>query len=80
MVRHRSDLHQVLAQYTVRAAGHSQSGTAPFFVLRRGGPVQRPLVESRFKGLREYTDVKRPMALTIHRACMTCATPSPFID
>jgi site-specific recombinase XerD len=55
------DLHQVLAQYTATraAAGHSQSGTAPFFVLRRGGPVQRPLVESRFKGLREYTDVKR---------------------
>ena len=55
------DLHQALVQYTATraAAGHSQSGTAPFFVLRRGGPVQRPLVESRFKGLRDYTDVKR---------------------
>jgi integrase/recombinase XerD len=56
-----ADLHQVLAQYAARRteAGHSQSATAPFFVLRRGGQVQRPLVEWRFKGLREYTDVKR---------------------
>ena len=27
--------------------------------MRRGGQVQRPLVEWRFKGLREYADVKR---------------------
>jgi len=61
MVPLGADLNQVLAQYAAKrtAAGHSQSGTAPFFVLRRGGRVQRPLVEWRFKGLREYTNVKR---------------------
>jgi site-specific recombinase XerD len=55
------ELNQEMAQYAARRteAGHNQSGTAPFFVLRGGGQVQRPLVEWRFKGLREYVDVKR---------------------
>lgn len=54
-------LNQVMAQYAARRAeaGHSQSGVAPFFVLRRGARVSRPLVEWRFKCLREYTNVKR---------------------
>src|SRR5260370_30842389 len=61
MVPLGADLNHVLEQYAAKrtAAGHSQSSTAPFFVMRRGQPVQRPLVEWRFKGLREYTDVKR---------------------
>ncbi len=61
MVPLGAELNQEMAQYAARRteAGHNQSGTAPFFVLRRGGPVQRPLVEWRFKGLREYANVKR---------------------
>lgn len=61
MVPLGTQLNQALTQYAARRteAGHSQSATAPFFVLRRGGRVQRPLVEWRFKCLREYADVKR---------------------
>jgi len=61
MVPLGSELNQEMAQYAARRteAGHSKSSTAPFFVLRRGGHVQRPLVEWRFKCLREYVDVKR---------------------
>jgi site-specific recombinase XerD len=61
MVPLGAELNQEMGRYAVRRteAGHSQSGTAPFFVLRRGGAIQRPLVEWRFKGLREYANVKR---------------------
>jgi integrase/recombinase XerD len=61
MVPLGAELNQEMARYAVRQteAGHNQSGTAPFFVLRRGGAVQRPLVEARFKDLREYANVKR---------------------
>jgi len=61
MVPLGTELNQEMARYAVKRteAGHNQSGTAPFFVLRRGGPVQRPLVEARFKDLREYANVKR---------------------
>lgn len=61
MVPLGAELNQEMARYAVRRTevGHNQSGTAPFFVLRRGGPVQRPLVEMRFKDLREYANVKR---------------------
>ena len=61
MVPLGAELNQEMARYAVKRteAGHSQSGTASFFVLRRGGPIQRPLVEWRFKGLREYANVKR---------------------
>lgn len=61
MVPLGAELNQEMARYAVRRteAGHNQSVTAPFFVLRRGGSVQRPLVEARFKDLREYANVKR---------------------
>lgn len=55
------ELNRAMAQYAARRteAGHCQSGSAPFFVLRRGASVQRKLVEWRFRRLREYADVKR---------------------
>ena len=55
------ELNRVMAQYAAgRAkAGHAQTGSAPFFVLRRGGPVPVQLVEQRFKYLREHAGVSR---------------------
>ncbi len=55
------DLNQLMVQYEAsrKEAGHSQSGTAPFFVLLQGGGVQIKLVQDTFRGLREYADVRR---------------------
>ena len=54
-------LNQVMLQYLARrdAAGHPQSRAAPFFVLRRGGPVPVPLLEQRFRCLCEHAGVTR---------------------
>jgi integrase/recombinase XerD len=56
-----SDLHQVLTQYLKRRneTGHSQSNSAPFFVMRRGGSVSVQLVQQTFKRLREYVGINR---------------------
>jgi integrase/recombinase XerD len=56
-----SDLHQVLTQYLKRrnVTGHSQSNSAPFFVMRRGGRVSVQLVQQTFKRLREYVGINR---------------------
>ena len=55
------ELNQVMLQYAASRnhAGHAQTGSAPFFVLRRGGPVSVHLVEERFKYLREHAGVCR---------------------
>ncbi len=55
------ELNQVMVQYAAsrNKAGHAQTGTAPFFVLRRGGSVPVQLVEQRFKYLREHAGVSR---------------------
>jgi integrase/recombinase XerD len=55
------ELNQVLAQYATRRneAGHAQSKSAPFFVLRRGGRVPVHLVQQIFRRLREYAGVSR---------------------
>jgi site-specific recombinase XerD len=56
-----SELNQMMAQYAAGSKERlpSQSGSAPFFVLRRGGNVPLHLVQQTFKRLREYADVKR---------------------
>ena len=56
-----SELHQVLTQYLKRRneAGHAQSMSAPFFVMRRGGRVSVQLVQQTFKRLREYVGINR---------------------
>jgi integrase/recombinase XerD len=56
-----SDLRQVLTQYLTRRneAGHAQSKSAPFFVMRRGGRVSVQLVQQTFKRLRQYLGIKR---------------------
>ena len=55
------ELNQVMVQYAAsrNKAGHAQTGTAPFFVLRRGGSIPVQLVEQRFKCLREHAGVSR---------------------
>ena len=55
------ELNQVITQYAASRNhdGHVQTGSAPFFVLRRGGPVPVQLVEQRFKYLREHVGVTR---------------------
>jgi site-specific recombinase XerD len=56
-----ADLHQVMAQYLSerQSAGHAQTGTAPFFVLRSGAPVSIQLLELHFRHLRVYAGVQR---------------------
>ena len=56
-----SQLNQVITQYAARRkqAGHPQSSSAPFFVLRRGGRVSVQLVEQAFRCVREYAGVSR---------------------
>jgi integrase/recombinase XerD len=55
------ELDQVLAHYAAsrNKAGHVQTGSARFFVLRRGGPVPVQLVEQRFRYLCEHACVSR---------------------
>jgi integrase/recombinase XerD len=55
------ELNRVMAQYAASRtkAGHAQTGSAPFFVLRRGGPISVQLAEQRFKYLREHTGISR---------------------
>jgi site-specific recombinase XerD len=55
------ELNRVMAQYAAsrNKAGHVQTGSAPFFVLRRGRPVPVQLVEQRFRCLREHAGVSR---------------------
>lgn len=55
------DLNQVMAQYarTRNEAGHSQSKSARFFVLRRGQGVSVQVVEQAFRRLREYAGIRR---------------------
>jgi integrase/recombinase XerD len=55
------DLNQVMAQYarTRNEAGHSQSKSARFFVLRRGQGVSVQVVEQTFRRLREYAGIRR---------------------
>ena len=54
-------LNQAMAQYAAerKKAGHSQSGSAPFFVLRRGAPVSIQIVQQAFARLRRYVGVGR---------------------
>lgn len=61
MVPIGSQLHQVITQYATRReqAGHSQSTSAPFFVLRRGGPVSVQLVQHAFRCVRKHAGVSR---------------------
>lgn len=61
MVPLGSHLNEMMAQYAAARKERfpSQIGTAPFFVLRRGGSVPIHLVQQTFKRLREYADVKR---------------------
>lgn len=61
MVPIGSQLNQVITQYATRReqAGHSQSTSAPFFVLRRGGRVSVQLVEQAFRCVREHAGVSR---------------------
>lgn len=55
------ELNRVMVQYAASRnnAGHAQTGSTPFFVLRRGGPVTVQLVEQRFKYLREHAGISR---------------------
>src|SRR5271157_2946885 len=55
------ELNRVMAQYAASRtkAGHAQTGSAPFFVLRRGGPISVQLVEQRFKYLSEHAGISR---------------------
>ena len=48
------ELNRVMAQYAA-----SRTDSAPFFVLRRGGPISVQLVEQRFKYLREHAGISR---------------------
>ncbi len=50
-----------MGQYAAqrKEAGHTQSGSAPFFVLRRGAPVSIQIVEQAFTRLRRYAGVGR---------------------
>jgi site-specific recombinase XerD len=54
-------LNQAMAQYAAqrKAAGHYQSGDAPFFVLRRGKPLSVQIVQKAFARLRRYAAVGR---------------------
>jgi len=54
-------LNQAMAQYAAqrKAAGHSQSGDAPFFVLRRGKPLSVQIVQKAFARLRRSAAVGR---------------------
>jgi integrase/recombinase XerD len=54
-------LNQAMAQYAAqrKAAGHSQSGDAPFFVLRRGKPLSVQIVQKAFARLRRSAGVGR---------------------
>ncbi len=56
-----SQLNHVMTQYATRReqAGHSQTSSTPFFVLRRGAPVSVQLVEQAFQLVREYAGVSR---------------------
>ena len=56
-----ADLHRVMAQYLSerQGAGHAQTGTAPFFVLRSGAQVSIQLLELHFRQLRAYAGVQR---------------------
>jgi integrase/recombinase XerD len=55
------ELNEVMRRYATRReqAGHRQDSSAPFFVLRRGGPVPVQLVQQTFRRLREYAGVPR---------------------
>ena len=61
MVPIGSQLNQVITQYAMsrEQAGHPQSSSAPFFVLRRGGRVSVQLVERAFRCVREHAGVSR---------------------
>jgi len=54
-------LNQAMAQYAAqrKAAGHYQSGDAPFFVLRRGKPLSVQIVQKAFARLRRSAAVGR---------------------
>lgn len=54
-------LNQAMAQYAAqrKAAGHSQSADAAFFVLRRGAPLSVQIVQQAFTRLRKYAGVGR---------------------
>jgi integrase/recombinase XerD len=54
-------LNQAMAQYAEQRveAGHSQSGVAPFFVLRRGNRLSVQIVRQAFARLRQYAGVGR---------------------
>jgi integrase/recombinase XerD len=55
------ELNQVMRQYATgrKEAGHWQGSSAPFFVLRRGGPVPVQLVQQTFRRLRDFAGVSR---------------------
>lgn len=54
-------LNLAMGQYTAQrnAAGHSQSGDASFFVLRRGAQLSVQIVQQAFTRLRRYAGVGR---------------------
>jgi integrase/recombinase XerD len=54
-------LNQSMARYAAQRleAGHSASGDAPFFVLRRGKPLSVQIVRQAFARLRRYAGVAR---------------------
>ena len=56
-----SQLNRLMRQYATRReqAGHSQTSSTPFFVLRRGGRVSVPLLEYAFQYVRESAGVRR---------------------
>jgi len=61
MVPLGSELNVVMKEYARqrKKSGHSQSGDAPFFVMRLGGRLGRRLVERNFQRLRVQAGVRR---------------------
>lgn len=54
-------LNQAMVQYAAqrKEAGHSRNADAPFFVLRRGGPLSVQIVQQAFTRLRKYAGIGR---------------------
>lgn len=54
-------LNQIIADYSRRrrAAGHLADTNAPFFVLRRGGPVSVQIIQYAFRRVRRHAGVHR---------------------
>jgi len=61
MVALGSQLQQAMIQYATRRqqAGHSQSGSAPFFVARTGARLKIPTIQQAFRCLRAHAGISR---------------------